>query len=1156
MKLIDLISKHQTSRKIVHALDYGSHFLLYQLSQDWLSLSKLSNFILVIFESDQRAEDFYNDLSHSESIIATKLFYPSTLASPYSSVIEPNENLVARLNVLNFLHSDEASKGKTILVTSLYAALLPVPIPRFLTNNSLTFRKSETLSPYLLANQLIQLGYQSKDVISEAGDFSHRGEVFDIYSIDGNVYRLNYFDDVIETISMVDASTMRTSKTDFYDEIRINLTPYFIFHQDYINQFRTNAPQPGPRFKLRYEARKQIIEQASDREIFPQLAKYFPLFNEETSNLLEFFNNLNTVTFFIGNQSPNNIAQTFIENLTIQYNEVFEDIESSIVVANPKYFLNADYLQELNYIHLGLIHGHERNELEDVKVISSSAFLEFTARVGSRNKVNDFFDAIKKKSDHFQNLTICYQNNKSLEEIKYILDLFKINSLNLEINFLKCAINEGFYLPHLNQLVVSDSDFFIQKKDGKKIRKASTQNSKSDFFAEHLASIKHGDYVIHSQFGIGTFEGLQSIEQNGNVNDFVVLNYLEGDKIYVPIYKLNQIQKHSDSESSIKVDSLRTNRFSLAKTRVRKSVKSLAFDLIKLQAERASRKAHAFTIDTHLFKEFELDFPFDETPDQDQAIKDSLNDLSSSRPMDRLICGDVGFGKTEVAMRAAFKVVEEKKQVAVLVPTTILALQHFNTFSARFKNFPVNIQFICRLKTKKEIIQIVSDIEKGLVDIVIGTHALLTHKNKFKDLGLIVIDEEHRFGVSHKEQLKLLKINVHCMTLTATPIPRTLQLGLLGIKDFSLIKTPPPLKQSVKTIVMHEDRTVLKQAIDFELNRGGQLFVVHNKVYDIELYANKIRELAPQINLTIAHGQLPTSEIEKRILSFYKGTSNVLLATTIIESGIDIPNANTMIIFHADKLGLAQLHQLRGRIGRSDRKSYAYLLISKDKNLSNESEKRLKALQMYSDLGAGFSLANSDLEIRGSGDILGAEQSGHINEIGLELYLELLQEAISELKGEEVQPVPDMEIITPFKAFIPDFFIAETGRRIAYYKQISNAISNTKLLEISEELQDIYGNLPLEVSQLIMILKARNTLSSLGVRSLKVSQSEISIQFNQEFLNTRPEMRERLANFFIQHSNEYSINPNYLVTYKAKAQINPSHVVELANNIAQQIIPC
>ena len=1156
MKLVDLIAKHQKSQKVVHALDYGSNFLLYQFCQDWLSLCKLSNFMFVVFENDQRAEDFYNDLSHSESIDAIKLFYPSSLASPYSSVVEPKENLVARLNVLNFLHNEAHAQDKVILVTSLYAAALPIPTPKFFSAMNITIEKAETKSPYLLANQLIQIGYQSKEAIVEPGDFSHRGEVFDIYSIEGEVYRINYFDDVIETISMVDPATMRTLKQDHFTKARLSLTPYYIFHQDYINQFRSKVAQPGPRFKARYEARKSIIEQASDREVFPQLAKYFPLFNEETTNLLKFIKAKKGFSIYLGNQSPSDAGRAFLENLENQYKEVSLDIESSAIISEPQQFLNQDGFDELGNIHLGLVHGKAIEDFEEIKVISSSAFLEFTSRVGSRNKVNDFFDAIKRKSDSFQTLTICYLNEKSLKEINYILDLFKMRELEFNIQFIKCALNEGFYLPDLNQLVVSDSDFFIQKKEVKKSRRSSSSNSKSDFFAEHLASIKHGDYVIHSQFGIGTFEGLQSIEQNGNVNDFVVLNYLEGDKIYVPIYKLNQIQKHSDSESTIKVDSLRTNRFSLAKTRVRKSVKALAFDLIKLQAERASRKAHAFTIDTHLYKEFELDFPFDETPDQDQAIKESLKDLSSSRPMDRLICGDVGFGKTEVAMRTAFKVVEEKKQVAVLVPTTILALQHFNTFSTRFKNFAVNIQFICRLKTKKEIAQIVSDLENGHVDIVIGTHGLLTHKNKFKDLGLIIIDEEHRFGVSHKEQLKLLKSNVHCMTLTATPIPRTLQLGLLGIKDFSLIKTPPPLKQSVKTIVMHEDKTVLKQAIDFELNRGGQLFVVHNKVYDIELYANKIRELAPNINLTIAHGQLPTSEIEKRILSFYKGTSNVLLATTIIESGIDIPNANTMIIFHADKLGLAQLHQLRGRIGRSDKKSYAYLLISKDKSLSNESEKRLKALQMYSDLGAGFSLANSDLEIRGSGDILGAEQSGHINEIGLELYLELLQEAISELKGEEVQTIPDMEIITPFKASIPDFFIAETGRRIAYYKQISNAVSNSKLVEIAEELQDIYGNLPTEVSQLITILKARNILSPLGVQSLKVGQKEISIQFNQDYLNSRPEIRERLANFFIQNSNLFSINPNYLVSYKAKSQINPTHVLDLANNIAQQIIPC
>ena len=524
-------------------------------------------------------------------------------------------------------------------------------------------------------------------------------------------------------------------------------------------------------------------------------------------------------------------------------------------------------------------------------------------------------------------------------------------------------------------------------------------------------------------------------------------------------------------------------------------------------------------------------------------------------PMDFLVCGDVGFGKTEVAMRAAFKAIEDKKQVAVLVPTTILALQHYNSFTKRYKDFPVRIEFISRFKSAKETKEILEKVEKGQVDILIGTHKLLSDKLKFSDLGLVIVDEEQRFGVGHKEKLKLMKASVDFLTLTATPIPRTLQMAFLGLRDLCLIKTAPPRRQSIKSYVIKEDELTIQTAIQKELQRGGQVFLVHNKVHDMEQYAASIKELVPEAKITFAHGQMGERELEDRINSFYNGNYQVLIATTIIESGIDIPNANTMIIDRADTYGLAQLHQLRGRIGRSDKKAYAYFVVPRMREISTIAQKRLHALQTYADMGAGFNIASVDLEIRGAGDILGATQSGHVEAVGLELYMELLKDAINEIRGEKKLLKKDIEIVTPFPAFIPNHYISDASERLKQYKRLSNCESHSLLENIREEFQDVYGIFSEELSNLFTVLETRIYLQTLGLKSVSVGGAAITLKFDKQFLESNTELRDRVVNFFISRPKIYQFTPDYRVIYNQKTGVTQNDLLKFSKTISEHLIP-
>jgi len=672
------------------------------------------------------------------------------------------------------------------------------------------------------------------------------------------------------------------------------------------------------------------------------------------------------------------------------------------------------------------------------------------------------------------------------KKIKNILTERGIKNVNILIG----SVSSGFIFPEGKIAVITEKEIFGERKQ---IRPTKSRDIPSVFITS-FSELKPGDFVVHVDFGIGIFRGLKRLKLENFEGDFLECEYDGGDKIYVPVDKLKLVQRYIGDQNP-KIDRLGHQNWKRVIKRVKKAVENIAKELLELYAERKAKKGFQFSRRDSVFREFEFTFTYEETQDQEAAIDDVMSDMESLKAMDRLICGDVGFGKTEVAVRAAFKAAMDGKQVAILVPTTLLAYQHYITFTERLKGYPVVTEMLSRFKTQKEIREIQKKLENGTIDIIIGTHKLLGDKVKFKDLGLVVIDEEHRFGVAHKEKLRKLKKGVEVLALSATPIPRTLQLSLAGIRDISLINTPPEGRQSIETYVSQFNGDIIRDAIRRELNRSGSVFFIHNRIEDILRIAETIRELAPEAKIDITHGRMEEKKLEKAILRFIQGKTDVLVTTAIVEAGLDIPRANTIIVNYAHTFGLADLYQLRGRVGRAEKKAYAYFLIPSVNILTPEAKRRLKAIAELRELGSGFKLALSDLEIRGAGNIFGTEQSGHIAEVGLELYLEMLDKAIKELKKEKthIEYEPEVRLNTP--AFLPDDYISDGAERLLFYKELSSVVSGKGIKEIKSELEDRFGELPEPALNLVKVIELKLLLKKLLAQKIEIRNEEIVIVF-------------------------------------------------------------
>jgi transcription-repair coupling factor (superfamily II helicase) len=1117
---------------------------------------------IIVTANNDEAEDFYASLQLTQGDEAVELlFYPGLEASPYSGVFSSEKCFYERLEVLSKLIRLGSLKTKFVLVTSFEALSLKVPPKSFFNEFSFDLKVDDIIAPFDLAKKLVEIGYSSATSVEEPGTFIQKGQIFDLYPVGSDPIRLSYFDDLIEQIHAIDLDTQKTIREKSLQVVHVAPAARILAQHDFPVTLRENLPNFGPSAKVKFEVRKAVLNRLSDGQLFENYPAYFPLFFKNSIRFLDYINQEDTQFLFLGASDIQRGLLDMIEGMRVEFEQAEDNPNSESILPAPNTLYDFKFVNEMSdnknilidQLNLNMNFGDIANEI-DLRLISTKNFLNHNINP-ALPKPEYITAALKFLKKHFEfrgKIYFSSYSEASKNEVQHLIDLQEYpEDLKRRIEFLNFRVTDGFYYEGENFLIITDGDLFAAKKSkAQKYKKVDL-----DLFAEQLATLKTGDYVIHNEYGVGEYLGLEALDIGGDKSDFLVLKYAENDKVYVPVYKLNLIQKHADSAASLKPDSLRTNKFAALKARAKTSAKTLAFDLLKLQAERQSSSAYAFSPPDHLYREFELAFPFDETPDQARAIEEVLESMQKPVPMDYLVCGDVGFGKTEVAMRAAFKAVEDKKQVAILVPTTILALQHYNSFSKRYKDFPVRIEFISRFKSAKESKEILEKAERGEIDILIGTHKLLSDKLKFKDLGLVIVDEEQRFGVGHKEKLKLMKASVDFLTLTATPIPRTLQMAFLGLRDLSLIKTAPPRRQSIKTYVIKEDDLTIQLAIQKELQRGGQVYVVHNKVNDIEDYAAFIRELAPEAKITFAHGQMSEKELEDKINAFYNGTYQVLIATTIIESGIDIPNANTMIIDRADTFGLSQLHQLRGRIGRSDKKAYAYFVVPKLREISTIAQKRLHALQTYADMGAGFNIASVDLEIRGAGDILGATQSGHIEAVGLELYMELLKDAINEIRGEKKLLKKDIEILTPFPAFIPNHYISDPSERLKQYKRLSNCETLTLLESIKEEFQDVYGLFNEEISNLFVVLETRIHLQTLGLKSVQVGGSAITLKFDRQFLESQTELRDRVVNFFISRPKIYQFTPDYKVIYTHKTAVSQTDLLKFSKEISGQLVP-
>lgn len=1105
-----------------------------------------------VFELEEDAEKFY---ALSKGLNKT-LYYPDLGNNIFSGVFSSERNLNDRLLCLNKLYN--SSDEKFYIVTTYSALMLKAPPKEFFTENSIQINVSDILPPQQLSEMLNSSGYRFSPTTEEPGTFSRKGEIFDIFPLSGEPFRIHYFDEMIEEIFLIDRDNLRTLRDKPLQSFEIYPMAGSALRPENTQVFRDKLPRPPLSHKLAKETREDIFDRLTERDFFPNYPLFFSLFFENNSSLLELCKDKSQFHFF--NQGEAEKAfELKKENLIDLYEENLKNTQTAELLPAPEELYKYGFLEKIEGFDINSVSfqtnlDQNYTDTIDIGIEDFKTYVSHQNIVSSKGERSKFLKTIIEsaiKASKGNSVFILYRNDSSLSQLKGILDPFLTETPNA-IKFERYDLTEGFIYKNENLFILSEADFFIHKVT--KTKKSSKRNR--DVFAEQIASLQVGDFVIHKSHGVGKYLGMETINLGSQTGDFLVIEYHDGDKVYLPVYKLDLIQKHSSSTGSVKVANLKTKKFEQEKARASKSVKKLAFDLLEVQAKRELKRGFKFSEPDDNYREFEAKFPFQETEDQIKAIEDVLDDMTSDRPMDRLICGDVGFGKTEIAMRAAFKAVLDQKQVAVLVPTTVLAFQHYNTMVQRFKDFAINIEFISRFKSAKQTNEILQKLKEGKVDILIGTHKLLSDKVKFNDLGLLVIDEEQRFGVGHKEKMKALKENIDCLTMTATPIPRTLQMSFLGIKDLSLIQTPPPKRQSIKTYLVKEDPLTIQRAIEKELNRGGQIFVVHNKVNDIEDYTAKIKKLVPKAKTLFAHGQMAEKELEKRITQFYDRKYDLLVSTTIIESGIDIPSANTMIVDRADNYGLSQLHQLRGRIGRSDKKAYAYFVVPHGKPLSSIAAKRLKALQTYAEMGAGFSLATSDLEIRGSGDILGPEQSGHIANIGLELYMELLQDAIADLKHEPKTKKDSIEVQTPFNAIIPENYISDTGLRLKYYKKLSNAPSLESLQFLMEEFQDIYGILPQPLHNLFIILEARLHLSTLMTKNIKVASKSITLSFNKEELEQNTQLRNNIVEFFMQRPKVYRFTPDMSVICSFNDKVSPDTLLEFSKYIAQQIEPC
>ncbi len=1026
------------------------------------------------------------------------LMLPDWEILPYDSFSAHPDIISERISTLNQITN--LSKG--VVIVPVATLLHRLPPMNYLAGNSFTLKTGQNLPQSQFRQRLDQAGYLLTETVSQAGEFALRGGLIDLYPMGSHApLRIELFDDEIESLRYFDADSQRTTAliTEFNllpaREFPLTDTAISHFRQSFTSQFDLD-PKACP-----------VYQDVSQGFAPAGIEYYIPLFFNTMSTLLDYLPSSSLVIKLGGIEEQ---AHHFWQDIESRYEDYSHDIERPLL--EPKQlFLFTDEM----------FSGLKNFPIIDIQ---DSALLEPDANKGSynlggaqnpqlaiNNTLSNPLAALQTAIEGTdQCILVCAESAGRKEAL---LDLFKIlpnDPENIETwsdfiatrpNFGICVapLEEGLNLPQHKLLVVCEAQLFGQKVLQRRRRDKATENPNTAI--NDLAELSIGNAVVHQDHGVGRYHGLQSLSIDGQDAEFLVLLYANEATLYVPVSGIELLSRYSGGENA-PLHKLGGEQWTKAKRKAAEKIKDTAAELLHIYALREARDGHAFPKPDASYQAFCDAFPYEETPDQEQTIKAVLSDMMADQPMDRLVCGDVGFGKTEVAMRAAFMAINGGKQVALLVPTTLLAQQHYETLRDRFANWPVNVGVMSRFQSTAQQNKSMAQAEDGTLDILVGTHKILQGKLKFKRLGLLIIDEEHRFGVQQKESFKKLRSEVDILTMTATPIPRTLNMSMAGMRDLSIIATPPARRISIKTFVRQDDKKIIKEAILRELLRGGQVYFLHNEVKTIENSAQRLRELVPEARVSVAHGQMRERNLEQVMSDFYHKRSNVLVCSTIIETGIDIPTANTIIIERADKFGLAQLHQLRGRVGRSHHQAYAYLMTPHPKLLSKDAVKRLEAIEATADLGAGFTLASHDLEIRGAGELLGEEQSGQMQGIGFSLYMEMLNQTVEAMKKGETpnldQPFTrGTEVNLHLPALIPESYLPDVHNRLVMYQRIANAEHNAQLKELQVEMIDRFGLLPDQIKNLFRQNRLKLKAKAIGVTHIEASASSGRIEFGK-----------------------------------------------------------
>ena len=1105
----ELLKIQQLLREENEAAVYGLYEGQRMLVTASLAKQRLQNSLLVICDTEKRAKELWEDFAQLLTMYEV-LYFPALEMIPYEVIAQSGELEQKRLEVLAKL-TLEKDKQFVVITTMEGLSKKLLSIGDFM-QGMMELHVGMILDQQELKSHLVTFGYEYVEQVEQAGQFSVRGGIFDIYvPYYKNPLRLEFFDDEIDSIRFFEtASQCSVEKlqsawivpgSEFFlmpgvSEIGIaKIREQFAVQLEQLAKKKDREPVERLQSKV-----GEVLERIQQNISFTGLEQYQTFFYSDTASVLDYMGH----NLFVVLDEANRIqeAQEYLEKERRQsFGELL--MKGSVLPGQAEYFWSLADMAEM---------VENRTHLSFTLLPKQSIFHQSSNRISvDCHTIASFFGNPQMMVEELQNwqkqnysiLVLLTSASKALRLqqmlsdndilCSWIADRYQADPGKIYLAY--GNISHGARFPQSKLVLLSETEVFQQQK--KRVNKKFFQEDGQKI--THLDDLKMGDYVVHLNHGIGRYMGVERLKVQDVERDYLIIKYADDGKLYIPVEQFDLLQKYTVEEGAApRVNKLGGSEWQRTKNKVKASVEQLAEGLLEIYAKRKSQEGYAFSPDDQWQKEFEDAFPYVETEDQLRAIEDVKRDMMSSTVMDRLICGDVGYGKTEVAIRAAFKAVNDGKQVAILVPTTVLAQQHYNTFLERFSPYGVRVDMLSRFTTAKQQKETKDGLKAGSVDIVVGTHKLLSKTIEYHDLGLLIIDEEQRFGVTHKEKIKEMRALVDVLTLSATPIPRTLHMSMVGIRDMSVIETPPQDRYPIQTYIVERTPELMKDAIRRELGRGGQVYVVHNRVDDIDRFAEEIGLLVPEARILVGHGQMKEQELEEIMMDFIAHKADVLVCTTIIETGLDIANANTMIVDEADKLGLSQLYQLRGRVGRSNRIAYAYLTYKKDKSLSQVAEKRLAAIREYTELGSGFKIAMRDLEIRGAGNLLGAEQHGHVASVGFDLYCTMLDEAIRALKGEKSGKRREIEIDMQVSAFIPEYYIRDSAVKLGFYQRIQQAKGISRIHLLEDEMIDRFGDIPEETWNLLRIAELKSYCFDIGIRSLKQKGGIVSLLFEPD----------------------------------------------------------